>query len=347
MSPTPQETLGAQANRAWRSYHDHRNLAAAAPTGPKPWYGHIDERVGLANFTGFEGLLKGAMASPPSGPVGTFMHGYSGSSTPSSFQTSAVKDAPSLGVGAMLNIKNNGDWGGAMNGAYDSQWANVFETWPVGTFGEVTWEHEPENNMDASLGGQSPSNPNWVSWANTNAPKWRAGLVRFISVAAPIIRRRGLDVKVGGCLMDFSWDTTRWQWWQWWDQVAPADIGQVAFQADVYAKTDNPTSGPKVHDLMPRVNTMLAEARSVGIGSMSFWETALDRRLRNGGNTLVGTEASTTAGWDAYYKGLQTIPEMRMICYYHTPGGPASDQAFLTGASITKYADICMQGRRP
>lgn len=342
----PIKAYRATSTTTWKKCEDGSVVTVALPpvSSPKPWFGHVDNRDrgaphAGAGFAPFDAYLKDALTSPPAGAVGQFIHGYSGNSHPSTFASSAVSTAPALGVGAMLNTKL--DWNGLANGTYDSLIAGFFNTWPVDTWGEVTVNHEPENEVKPA----SPTNSDWVAWANVNAPIWKTGINRYIDIAAPIIRSRGLNVKVGGVLMDFSWDTTRWQWWNWWDTITPANLGQVVFGADAYVKTVN-GSPPVGYDLMPRINTMLAEARSVGITSFSLWETAVDRRERNNGNVLVGTEASTTAWWDNYYQRLQEIPEMRMVCYYHTPGGPASDQAYLTGTSIAKYADICMQGRR-
>lgn len=346
MSPVRLDTW-RRTSTDFRLLPDGPNANSPTPpsNGVKPWYGHIDNRDRGAPHPGtghdpFDEFL--ADAAGVARPVGMFMHGYSGTSYPSSFSSSAVSGAPSRNVGAMLNTKIS-DWAGVANGDYDAQMVGLFNTWPVGTPGVVTLNHEPENDGPSPA---NPSNSSYVSWASVNGPIWCAGIRHWIDLVAPIIRSRGLDVKIGGCLMDFSWDTTRWQYWKWWEGITPANLGQVDFGIDAYVKTNMVNGNPVGHDLMPRINELVAVMRSAGIGSFSLYETAVDRRWRNNGDTIVGTEASMTAWWDNYYQRLQEIPEVRMVCYFHLPDGPASAQAWMTGSTITKYAQICMQGRR-
>lgn len=321
------------------------------PPSPEPWFGHIDQRDRGAphpgtGFVPFDAFLKDSLVrrgkAAPSGAVGQFIHGYSQDQLPTSFAASSVSSAPNLGVGAMLNTKR--PWAGLANGTYDADIRSLFNSWPVGTFGEVTINHEPEN--DSPGGNNAPSDPTWVTWANANAPIWKAGIARFITVAAPIIRSRGLDVKVGGCLMDFSWDTTSWTWWNWWDEPAvAANLDVVSFQIDIYQHYN--TSGV-ARDITSRFNTILAEARSVGIPSFSCFETALNRSTSYGvgAGTIIGTDTKDAAWWDGYATFLKNTPETRMVCYFHLPTGFASCNAWLYGAGLDKYADICMAGRR-
>lgn len=324
------------------------------PVTTKPWFGHIDNRdrggpSSGTGFTAFDGHL--AQSRSVSGPVGMFEHGYSGTSYPSSFNGSSVSGAPGRGIGAMLNVKI-ADWQGIADGDYDSQMVGLFNTWPVDTPGTVTLNHEPENDGPSPA---NPSNSSYVTWANANAPAWSTGIGRWINVVAPIIRSRGLNVKVGACLMDFSWDTTRWQFWQWWnDPLVQANLDVVDFGIDAYVKMDNVGGLPVGHDLMPRINETVAVMRAAGIESYSLYETAVDRRWRNNGDAYVSDPATNdtvnqtamTAWWDNYAARLSEIPEMRMVCYFHLPTGPASAQAWMTGSTIGKYADICLNGRR-
>lgn len=312
------------------------------PVGSNPYFSHIDrrDRGTGTGYQPFDNILKTAVGT--SEQVGTFIHEYSGNSHPTTFASSAVSTAQGLGIGAMLNTKL--DWAGLANGDYDSLIAGFYNSWPVEVFGVVTVNHEPEND------GPSPAKPSdstYVSWANTNAPIWKNGLNRYINVAAPIIRARGLNVRVGGCLMDFSWDTTRYTWWNWWDEINPANVNEIDFGIDAYVKTVDATP-PYGYDLIPRIQECAAEARSVGIKSVSLYETAVDRRKRNGGETLVGTDASVGAWWPQYVAGLKGIPEIHMVCYFHLPAGPASAQAYLNGsAHYEMFGQICMNGRRP
>lgn len=286
-------------------------------------------------------------------PVSTFRRGYSGSGHPATFAASTVADALTYAAatssgrfGAMLNTKFT-DWPGLASGAYDSVIAGFYNSWPENIYGVVTINHEPEND------GPTPANrtnPTYVAWAEANGPVYCTGVRRYIDVAAPIIRARGLDLKVGGCLMDFSWDviegTQRVVDWRWWNGLAAANINQVDFGIDAYVKTVNGTP-PVGYTLVPRLNECLAAARGAGIKSFSLYETALDRRERFNGNNLVGNDA-TLADWiPGYATFLESVPEVRLVCWFHTPGGPASDQAYLAGPAIPAWATVCMEGKRP
>lgn len=321
-------------------------LEAQVTPAPPPatnqgvFFGHFDDRNRTgwgAGWNQFDQHM--ADQAGISRPVSTFIHGYSGATMPNTFQSSSVASAEAMGLGAMLNVK--WDWNQAANGGLDSRIVSFFNSWPVSVPGMVTLNHEPEND------GPSPANPSnaaYVTWANANAPIWKAGLKRFIDVAAPIIRARGLKVKVGGCLMDFSWDTTRWQFWDWWTNITPANINEVTFGIDAYWKhLNSPLRGI---DPKPRVNELLAVVRSAGIKSFSFWETAVDRRQR-GSETVIGTQESCATWWNSYALFLKSIPEVDFVCYFHTPSGPASGQAWLEGVGAAAYANICMSNRRP
>ena len=319
---------------------DHGDSQPVSAPNNKPWFGAFDNRARPegTGYDAFDQIMADSVGV--SRPVSTFMHGYSGSNLPISFASSAVSSAQSLGIGAMLNTKR--PWPELANGDYDADIASLFNSWPTNVFGSVTINHEPENDGPSPA---DPSNPNYLSWAQTNGPLWSAGVNRFINVAAPIIRGRGLDVKVGGCLMGFSWDTTRWQYWNWWDSINPANLDAIEFQIDEYAKTVN-GNPPYGYDLMPRIDVMLNVARSVGIQHFSLFETAVDRRLRNGGETIVGDDSTLAAWWPTYASQLSARPEVRMVGYFHTPTGPASAQGYLEGPAVSVYANICLNGRR-
>lgn len=351
---TPTETFIVSTPGTWKSLHPgHRTISFTPPTfTPEPYFSHIDERnrgTGVG-YLPFDTILRTAIGG--SGRVGTFIHGYSGSSLPANFEASSVATANDLGIGAMLNVKR--PWTALAAGTYDAAIATFFNSWPVGTPGSVTINHEPENDTEnGGPGVNNPATPGWIAWATTNGQIWKDGINRFIDVAAPIIRSRGLNVKVGGCLMAFSWDTTSWSYWNWWDEITPANINEVSFQTDIYARHNADGTS---RSLTSRRATLLAEARSVGIGSYEEYETNIDRRKAfSTGATITGTEATCTAWWNANATELTSIPEARMICAYHTPGGPASDQAWFmgtngagnTGGEIAAYANICANGRQP
>ena len=310
------------------------------PNVHKPWFGAFDNRVRPegVGYDAFDQILADSVGIQR--PVSTFIHGYSGSNLPTSFASSSVASAQSLGIGAMLNTKR--PWAELANGNYDADIAALFNSWPASVFGSVTINHEPENDGPSPA---APSNPTYVSWAQANGPIWSAGVNRFIDIAAPIIRSRGLDVKVGGCLMDFSWDTTRWQYWKWWETINPANLDVIEFQIDAYTRTVN-GNPPYGYDLMPRIDETLDVARSVGIQFYSLYETALDRRLRNGGQTIVGTDDTLATWWPIYASELSARPEVRMVGYFHTPLGPASEECDLQGVAIPVFANICLSGRR-
>lgn len=325
---------------------------SATGDGPSPsgtWWSHYDQQARAGqppdsnpNFDAFEWAMKDRMANPPTEPIGTFIRGYSGSNFPSTFQASSVSSAPSRGVGAMLNVKRP-DWQGLANGDYDSTITSFFNSWPVGTFGSFTINHEPENDGPTPA---NPANPTYVSWASVNGPIWSQGIARTIAVAAPIIRNRGLDVKLGGCLMDFSWDTTRWQYWDWWNYVDPQYLDVVEFQLDAYAKTTN-GNPPVGYDLIPRIMECYQHGLDAGINHLSLFETAVDRRERHGGDNMVGTDESVATWWESYGPAIEAIPGARMIGYFSIPTGPASGQAGIMGRGLDVFASICLNGRRP
>ncbi len=323
-------------------------LGTREATGAGVWWGHHDYRDRGAphpgtGFAPFDAYLSDELTAPKPDPVGAILHLYSGSSYPASFAASAVSDAPGLGAAAMLNTKVT-DWAGLANGDYDADLTNLFQTWPVDLPGNVTLNHEPENDGPTPA---NPSNPSYVSWAEVNGPIFCDGIRHWIDLVAPIIRSRGLDVKIGGCLMGFSWDSTRWEYWKWWEGITPTNLGEVDFGVDAYAKTDVVSGDPVGHSLLPRINEVLVPMRAAGIGSMSIYETAVSIYERNNGDVVVGNDDSNAAWWDQFYRDMQAIPETRMVCYFHIPTGPASAAAYLENAALTKFAEICAQGRRP
>lgn len=337
------------------------------PPATAPWYGNVEEkrdRLGTApaNVTEWwqqmNTVLRSQVASPPPN-VSTFMHGYSGSALPATFQVSSVKNADTIGIGAMLNVKR--PWAGLAAGAYNADIVGFFNSWPVGTFGSVTINHEPENDGPSPA---SPSNSAWVTWANANGPIWRDGVNQFIDLAAPIIRARGLDVKVGGCLMDFSWDPNtpqRFTWFNWWDETTPANRDVVSFMVDAYWHAN---SNGTMRDHTPRMTQVLSEARSVGITSLDLFETNFSRAAAYGGSPIVASAATQAAAWQRFATYLNGIPEIRMVSEFHlgpsgtTPGGFASQDAWLAGSdsvnggannlggALDAYADIALAGNR-
>lgn len=329
-------------SRELRPFHLNHTSDASGPEFPF-WISHHDGQVrpGYAStFDGFEQALQDATGHL--GPIGTFIHGYSGSNFPSTFQASTVASAPSRGIGAMLNVKQS-DWQALVNGDYDSTIQSFFNSWPVETFGSFTINHEPENDGPSPA---SPSNPAYVSWASVQGPIWSQGIAHTIAVAAPIIRSRGLDVKLGGCLMDFSWDTTRWQYWDWWNYVDLQYLDVVEFQLDAYTKTVNGTP-PRHDNLLPRLVQSVSHARAVGIQYFSLFETANDRRERNNGDNMVGNDESVAVFWEEYFPALKAqIPETRMVGYFSIPTGPASGQAGIMARGLEVFGNACLNGRR-
>lgn len=335
----------------WRS-RDGRTVPRDDGTDPPPppphevWYGHID---GARGDAAMETALRNSIALAAPARVGTFLRGYSGTSHPSVFSSSSVSGAVALAAaessgkyGAMLNVKRP-DWQALADGEYDELIAGFYQSWPVEVYGEVVINHEPEN--DGPLPANT-SNPTYVSWATTNGPIWQAGINRYIDVAAPIIRARNLDVKIGACLMNFSWDSTRWQYFTWWEGITPANINEVVFGLDAYVKTVNGTP-PVGYDMRPQTQLILNVARSAGISHFSLYEFAVDKRERFNGNVVVGTDQSNANWYPIFCNWLDAQPEVRMACQFHTPGGPASDQAQLNGPALPVWANICMNGRRP
>lgn len=351
----------------WERVRDgfEKVMVMPPPTVDKPWFSHIDERArggntyGVGDFDWFpqnETILKAQLTSPPAF-VGQFFHGYSGDSIPTSFATSTVAPAEAMGIGAMLNTKRT-NWTALANGNYDQNIRDLFNSWPVSVYGSVTINHEPENDtVYGGPGSYNPATSGWVAWADAYAPIWKNGINRFIDVAAPIIRSRGLDVKVGACLMDGSWDVGGQQWWNWWDELTPANINEVAYMIDLYYR--HSTAGV-AQTVASKLDRHLSEMRSVGIKSFELWETNIDRRssLSKADAPITGTEATCTAFWKTFATRLMAEPETRMVCEYHIPTGPASSQGWLMGAgavsggnnnsggTLKAFADICMAGKR-
>lgn len=258
------------------------------------------------------------------GLVNAFLHGYSGASHPASFNASAVATASNWNNAAMLNTKL--DWAGLANGTYDALITGFYESWPQAVRGWVTVNHEPENDAG-------------------DPAVWCAGVSRYIQVAAAVIRRRQLNVAVGGVLMAFSWTTPRWQSYQWWKQIPPRDRPQTFFGLDLYGKC-LPTSPVTGEDIVTPLKAIIAPARDAGVSRFALFETALDKRQKNKATAIIGTDQTIAAWLPGFARGVASIPGMEAVCHFHAAAGPASQYAQLLGPSIPVWAAICRDGSR-
>lgn len=297
--------------------------------------------------TGYDQIL--ADAAGVSTPVGTFMRGYSGFTFPKTFQETTVRWADDLGIGAVLNTKipTVDGWRGLANGSWDEHIATFFNSWPQHVFGSFTINHEPENDGGDAYKPHRPQNPKWVEWANVWGPIWCRGIERVIRVAAPIIRARGLNVGIGGNLMEYSWNSyvaPRWMLWNWWDYVHPDFYDVAEFQINIYANFVN-TMPPVGADLIPRLLTTLAAPRSAGLHRWSILESAISRSEHNGGGTLLGTYEGQAEWLEDFIPRVSAIPGGRTYTYFSTPGAPVASD--LQGRALEVYANACLNGTRP
>ena len=280
-------------------------------------------------------------------PIAAFMRGYSGLNWPATFAETAVAAAPARGTGAVLNVKTPTwqEWADLANGDWDDHIRTFFESWPVEVFGSLTVNHEPKNDYEA-VRPFNMRNPAYVEWAQIWAPIWCQGIARVIEIAAPIIRARSLDVKIGGCLMEYSWNSyvsPRWKLWDWWNYVDPQYHDVTEFQIDIYAQFSG--SPPVGDDLVARLQNCMKSARTAGIYWWSILETAISRTERHGGNTELGTYEDQALWWEDYAARLAEIPGGRTVTYFSLPGEPLN--SYLEGPGLEVLADLCLNGRRP
>lgn len=323
------------------------------PSGPVG-FTHVDSnarpgrpawQANPIRHTSFDDILAASVGVP--GPIGCCMRGYSGFTWPATFGETTVSAAPSLGVGAVLNVKTPTwqEWADVANGDWDDHIRTFFESWPVGTFGSLTINHEPENDNEA-VRPFNLRNPAYVEWAMVWGPIWSQSIARIIHVAAPIIRSRGLDVKIGGCLMEYSWHKytgPRWPFWNWWDYVDPQDHDVTEFQIDIYASFRG--SPPVGDDLIPRFLNCVKPARAAGIYWWSILETAISRTETDGGDTVLGTYEDQAVWWENFGPRVSVIPGGRTVAYFSVPDAPKG--ADLQERGLEVLADLCLTGRRP
>ncbi len=326
----------------------------ALPPSGQVAFSHVDSnarpgrpawQANPARHVDFDNIL--AARAGVSGPIGAFIRGYSGFTWPATFAATTVSAAPTLGIGAVLNVKTPSwqDWESLANGGWDSHIRTFFESWPVETFGSLTINHEPENDYEA-VRPFNLRNPAYVAWAQVWGPIWSRSIARVIQVAAPIIRARGLDVKIGGCLMEYSWNSyvsPRWKLWDWWNYVDPQYHDVTEFQIDIYATFAG--SPPVGGDLIPRMERCMKSARTAGVYWWSILETAISRTETNGGDTPLGTYEDQAVWWEDFGPRVAAIPGGRTVAYFSVPDSPKGSD--LQDRGLDVLADLCLTGRRP
>lgn len=338
------------------------------PTTPNPIYWSHNDRVARPEygipggfdpngFTMFDDVLKDVINYTGPGYIGTHVRGYSGFTWPATFQETSVADAPSKGLPAMLNVKTPTvhDWKDVVAGLWDDHIQTFFESWPSGTPGTFTLNHEPENDVGNDLPSQNPyrpynnRNPVYSAWAQEWGPIWCRSIARVIKVAAPIIRARGLDVTIGGCLMEYSWNSYtlgRWHAWRWWDYVDPADFDVAEFQIDIYGNSVNGEDGVYYEDLIPRFQTAYKAAQAAGIHQWSIYEMAVTKVEKNGGGNVLPdpNDSIRAAWWTDFADRIAEIPGGRFINYFAVPDAPV--EAWIRDDSLVAFANICLNNGR-
>ena len=166
--------------------------------------GTWDHSRSVDGVTGVDTEMAALVGRPRT--VNGFRRGYTSGGHPVSFADSPVRWAESTwGHAAMLNTKNHGDYDTALAGGFDDLWAGYWRSVPVGVRLWQTWQHEPENDR------------------GIDADKWCRAVGRYVNVAAPIIRERGLDAGVGGLLMGYTKPAEVRSRWAWWEHVDPGE----------------------------------------------------------------------------------------------------------------------------
>lgn len=115
-------------------------------------------------------------------------HGFSGTSWPATFDTSAVAFATSVGYSyAFLNVKTGSytSWAGVRDGNWDAHCTTFVNSVPDTITLIFTWGHEPENDKGSGYGG--PVDDGGV-WEGTYAPIYSAAFARLANLIAQINR---------------------------------------------------------------------------------------------------------------------------------------------------------------
>lgn len=323
-APTP--TVGAAAGVATAG-GAAPDATAVTVSDPGMFLGTWDGARGQA---GVETAMVNAVgwSRPPA--LNTFARGYSGSTMPGSHPTtfagtSVANAASTWNARAMLNMKLP-DIATLDAGGYDSLIEDFWASWPVEVTGWVFINHEFGNDDRAS-----------------EAAIYRSSTARYVHVAAPVIRSRGLNAGVGGLNMQFDWAAQtgpRWPTYAWWRNLDPGDGDVAVFGLDIYAKhLTNPVRGEDIvngtEGLLAIWDTVQAESpiRRIIIG-----ETALDKRRRNFSEQIIGDDDTIAAWIPGYVDQLDAVPGLEAVCYFHAPSGPASQYAQLQGAALTTWS---------
>ena len=280
--------------------------------------GTWDHSRSVDGVTGVDTEMAALVGRPRT--VNGFRRGYTSGGHPVSFADSPVRWAESTwGHAAMLNTKNHGDYDTALAGGFDDLWAGYWRSVPVGVRLWQTWQHEPENDR------------------GIDADKWCRAVGRYVNVAAPIIRERGLDAGVGGLLMGYTKPAEVQSRWAWWEHVDPENLPQTVFMVDQYAKHLTPDKG---EDLAAMLEERFDIGRAAGITRFVVGETAISLEKRNAGGQLIGSPESQAAWLRWQVPKWRQIDGLEAVCYFHTQRGPASKNARLSGPSLGAWAEF-------
>lgn len=318
-------------------------------------YGFAPYAQNPRKFTQMNDLLKSVIGYSGDYVISS-LRGYSGFAWPETFQDTTVALADTMGLGAVLNVKTPHwtEWRDVALGKWDDHIARFFNTWPPHVWGSFTCAHEPENDVTANeVPGVRPyntMNPIYTEWAKIWGRWWSLAQAQIIKVAAPIIRSRNLDVKIGGCLMEYSWDKYagyRKHYWRWWDYVHPDFHDVTEFQIDNYgdfrSNNDEDADEPLyVPDMFDQFMNTYMDAWVVGIHSWSILETAVSRRVKYTGGLEEATWQQQNDVVMDYLTKLQNIGGGRTVTYFANTDAPPT--AELRGPGLVNFANLALNG---
>lgn len=211
---------------AWVNYDTH-------PT--------ITDSTNQADFTGFDDRLETSIGR--TGPILAGPHGYSGTSWPATFASSAVSFATSTGYPwSWLNVKTGSSyttWQGVVDGDWDAYCTTYVNSVPSDHNHVIILNHEPEND------GTQPSSDGGT-WENQYGPIWSQGQARIANLIANLNKP---NVYFAVCLMTDTFPANgtvgslglnnrnpqNWDCWQYMNSAAKA---RTVFAPDGYTEVD-------------------------------------------------------------------------------------------------------------
>lgn len=236
-------------------------------------------------------------------------HGYSGTSWPATFDTSAVAFAPSVGYSyAFLNVKTGSytSWAGVRDGNWDAHCTTFVNSVPDNITLIFTWAHEPENDKDSTYGG--PIDDGGV-WEGTYAPIYSLAFARLANLVAAINRPNVIicwvpmsdTIPANGQLGTLGLKNRDPEKWQPYKNMTATARARTPLSPDFYSNMTS--SGGAYQTIASRYQRVIDYNSDAGWGAQKFgvFEHTIN-------NDALASDASVAAAWrdDAkpYFVGL-------------------------------------------